>query len=33
VQSWANAVKKTGADPDAVLKDLKAELVKYDSGY
>jgi TRAP-type C4-dicarboxylate transport system substrate-binding protein len=33
VQSWANAVKKTGADPDTVLKELKAELVKYDSGY
>jgi TRAP-type C4-dicarboxylate transport system substrate-binding protein len=33
VQNWANAVKKTGNDPDAVLKDLKAELTKYNSGY
>jgi len=33
VQSWANAVKKTGADPDAILKDLKAELAKYEAGY
>jgi TRAP-type C4-dicarboxylate transport system substrate-binding protein len=33
VQSWANAVKKTGVDPDAALKELKAELAKYNSGY
>jgi TRAP-type C4-dicarboxylate transport system substrate-binding protein len=33
VQNWAKAVKKTGNDPDAVLKDLKTELVKYNSGY
>jgi TRAP-type C4-dicarboxylate transport system substrate-binding protein len=33
VQSWANAVKKTGNDPDTVLKELKADLAKYNSGY
>jgi len=33
VQNWANAVKKAGADPDAILKDLKAELAKYEAGY
>jgi len=33
VQNWANAVKKTGNDPDAVLKELKADLAKYNSGY
>ena len=33
VQRWAAAVKKTGNDPDKVLKDLKAELAKYNSGY
>jgi len=33
VQKWAAAVKKTGNDPDGVLKELKAELAKYNSGY
>jgi TRAP-type C4-dicarboxylate transport system substrate-binding protein len=33
VQTWSSAVKKAGADPDAVLKDLKTELAKYNSGY
>jgi TRAP-type transport system periplasmic protein len=33
VQRWSNAVKKTGNDPDTVLKELKAELAKYNSGY
>jgi len=33
VQSWASAAKKTGNDPDAALKGLKAELAKYNSGY
>jgi hypothetical protein len=33
VQTWANAVKKTGTDPDAALKGLKDELAKYNSGY
>jgi TRAP-type transport system periplasmic protein len=30
---WSDAVKKTGNDPDAILKNLKAELTKYNSGY
>ena len=30
---WAAAVKKTGNDPDVVLKELKEELAKYNSGY
>src|SRR6188474_2330971 len=29
VQTWADAVKKAGNDPDAVLKDFKAVLAKY----
>lgn len=33
VQRWAAAVRKTGTDPDKALKDLKAELAKYNSGY
>jgi TRAP-type C4-dicarboxylate transport system substrate-binding protein len=33
VQTWARAVKRTGADPDAALNELKAELKKYDSAY
>jgi TRAP-type transport system periplasmic protein len=33
VQTWANAVKKTGTDPDVALKDIKAELAKRNSGY
>jgi TRAP-type C4-dicarboxylate transport system substrate-binding protein len=33
VQSWSNAVKKTGNDPDTVLKELKAELATYNSSY
>jgi TRAP-type C4-dicarboxylate transport system substrate-binding protein len=33
VQKWAAAVKKTGNDPDTVLKELKADLAKYNSGY
>jgi hypothetical protein len=33
VQTWANAVKKTGQDADAILKDLKAELAKYNAAY
>jgi len=33
VQTWANAVKKAGNDPDAVLKDFKAVLAKYNSAY
>jgi hypothetical protein len=26
-------VKKTGNDPDAILKDFKVDLTKYNSGY
>ena len=33
VQRWVAAVKKIGTDPDKALKDLKAELAKYNSGY
>ena len=33
VAAWADAVKKAGADPDAVLKDFKAVLAKYKSAY
>jgi TRAP-type C4-dicarboxylate transport system substrate-binding protein len=33
VKTWSDAVKKTGNDPDAILKNLKTELVKYNSGY
>jgi len=33
VQTWSNAVKKAGGNPDTVLKELKAELVKYNSNY
>jgi len=33
VQTWADAVKKTGENPDAVLKDLKAELAKYNAAH
>jgi len=33
VKKWAAAVQRTGNDPDTVLKELKAELAKYNSGY
>jgi TRAP-type C4-dicarboxylate transport system substrate-binding protein len=33
VKTWSAAVKKTGADPDAILNDIRATLAKYDSGY
>jgi len=33
VKTWAEAVKKAGSDPDAVLKDFKAVLAKYKSAY
>jgi len=33
VKTWADAVRKTGADPDAALKELKDNLAKYNSGY
>ena len=33
VTVWAEGVKKAGGDPDAILKDLKATLAKYNSAY
>jgi TRAP-type C4-dicarboxylate transport system substrate-binding protein len=33
VKTWSDAVRKIGADPDAILKDFKADLAKYNSGY
>ena len=33
VKNWDAAVKKSGNDPDAILKDLKGTLAKYNSGY
>ncbi len=30
-KSWADGVKKTGVDPDVAMKELKAELVKYNA--
>jgi TRAP-type C4-dicarboxylate transport system substrate-binding protein len=33
VKTWSAAVKKAGADPDAALKELRAELAKYHSAY
>jgi TRAP-type C4-dicarboxylate transport system substrate-binding protein len=32
-KTWADNVKKTGVDPDAVMKELQAELVKFNSNY
>ncbi len=31
VKTWADAVKKTGTDPDAAIADLKASLAKYNA--
>jgi len=33
IAAWSDAVKKAGNDPEAVLKDFKAVLAKYKSGY
>jgi TRAP-type C4-dicarboxylate transport system substrate-binding protein len=33
VKAWADGVRKGGSDPDAILADLKATLVKYKSAY
>lgn len=30
-KTWANNVRKTGGNPDAIMKELKAELVKFKS--
>jgi TRAP-type C4-dicarboxylate transport system substrate-binding protein len=32
-KKWAEAVRRTGVDPDVALKELKADLAKYNSGY
>ena len=32
-KSWADNVKKAGGDPDAIMKDLKASLAKYQAAY
>ncbi|MCK9907606.1 TRAP transporter substrate-binding protein [Microbacteriaceae bacterium K1510] len=32
-KSWAANVKKTGGDPDTIMKELKAELAKFNSAY
>jgi TRAP-type C4-dicarboxylate transport system substrate-binding protein len=31
VKTWADGVKKTGVDPDAAMKELRAELTKYNA--
>jgi TRAP-type C4-dicarboxylate transport system substrate-binding protein len=31
VKTWADGVKKTGADPDKALSELKASLAKYNA--
>jgi TRAP-type C4-dicarboxylate transport system substrate-binding protein len=31
VKSWADGVKKVGVDPDAAMKELRADLAKYDA--
>jgi hypothetical protein len=31
VKTWADAVKKTGVDPDAAMANLKATLAKYNA--
>ena len=33
VQAWSEGVRKTGADPDAILQELRATLAKHNSGY
>jgi TRAP-type C4-dicarboxylate transport system substrate-binding protein len=33
VAAWADAVKKAGGDADAIMKDFKATLTKYNSAY
>jgi len=32
-KAWAEAVKKTGADPDALYKDFQASVAKYGAGF
>ena len=31
VKTWGEGVRKTGADPDAALAELKASLAKYNA--
>jgi TRAP-type C4-dicarboxylate transport system substrate-binding protein len=31
VKTWADAVKQTGVDPDAAMKELRADLAKYNA--
>jgi TRAP-type C4-dicarboxylate transport system substrate-binding protein len=31
VKTWADGVKKTGVDPDAAMKELRADLAKYNA--
>jgi TRAP-type C4-dicarboxylate transport system substrate-binding protein len=33
LKAWAEAVKKTGVDPDAAQRDFRADLAKYNSAY
>ncbi|HEY6859723.1 MAG TPA: TRAP transporter substrate-binding protein [Pseudolabrys sp.] len=33
LKTWADNVKKAGANPDVVMKEFKAELAKYKAGY
>ena len=32
-KSWADNVKKAGGDPDAIMKELKASIAKYNAAY
>jgi hypothetical protein len=32
-KTWADNVKKTGGDPDAIMKELKAQLAKDKAAY
>jgi hypothetical protein len=32
-KTWADNVKKTGANPDTVMKEFQAELKKYNAAY
>jgi TRAP-type C4-dicarboxylate transport system substrate-binding protein len=32
-KTWADSVRKAGGDPDAIMKDLKASLAKYNAAY
>ena len=32
-KQWAENVRKTGGDPDAIMKELKQSLAQYKAGY